>query len=110
TAWFSDFQNGKRRALVRTQGEQAMETWLYRLGQALGVSLLAVSLSGCQHAGAQAPAATSGATITLSGREEVPPVSTGAAGTGMIRVASDRTVSGKVTYSGVTATMAHIHH
>ncbi len=87
-----------------------METWRYRLGQALGVSLLLASLSGCQHADAQAPAATSGATITLSGQEEVPPVSTGAAGTGMIRVASDRTVSGKVTYSGVTATMAHIHH
>lgn len=88
-----------------------METWLYRLGQALGVSLLAVSLSGCQHAGAQAPAAmASGVTITLSGQEEVPPISTGAAGTGMIRVASDRTVSGKLTYSGVTATMAHIHH
>jgi hypothetical protein len=45
----------------------------------------------------------------LSGDVEVPPVATMAAGNGAITVNPDMTVSGKVTTSGVAATMAHIH-
>ncbi len=87
-----------------------MTTWLFRMGQVLGMGVLLVTLSGCQHAGAQGTETTSsGVNVTLSGQNEVPPVSTSAAGTGMIRVASDRAVSGKVTYSGLSATAAHIH-
>lgn len=45
----------------------------------------------------------------LSGDAEVPPVATTASGTGAITINPDMTVSGKVTTSGVAATMAHIH-
>lgn len=47
--------------------------------------------------------------VNLRGAAEVPPVSTKATGKSMIQVASDRTVSGSVTTSGMTPTAAHIH-
>ena len=47
--------------------------------------------------------------VTLSGAEEIPPVQTSATGTGRILVAPDRTVTGSVTVSGLTVTVAHIH-
>ena len=47
--------------------------------------------------------------ISLSGAQEVPPVTTNASGSGTITVAPDGSISGSVTTSGVEATMAHIH-
>jgi hypothetical protein len=47
--------------------------------------------------------------LQLSGAQEVPPVSTTAAGTSTIRIAADGAVSGAVTTSGLDGTMAHIH-
>jgi CHRD domain len=47
--------------------------------------------------------------VTLSGANEVPPVSTPAAGTGSVTVNSDRTVSARITVTGMTGTAAHIH-
>jgi hypothetical protein len=46
----------------------------------------------------------------LSGEQEVPPVSTKAIGKSTIKVADDHSVSGSVTFEGMTATMAHIHN
>lgn len=48
-------------------------------------------------------------TVTLSGAQEVPAVTTSAKGEGTISINADKTVSGSVTTSGVTGTMAHIH-
>jgi hypothetical protein len=48
--------------------------------------------------------------VALSGDQEVPPVKSSGAGTGTITVNDDRTVSGSVTTTGVTGTMAHIHN
>lgn len=48
--------------------------------------------------------------IKLSGDNEVPPVATRASGKGVITVNNDMTISGKVTTSGITPSMAHIHH
>jgi hypothetical protein len=47
--------------------------------------------------------------ISLGGFAEVPAVTTSATGTGEITVQPDRTVSGTIKISGMTATAAHIH-
>lgn len=47
--------------------------------------------------------------VTLSGKDEAPPVTTSASGNGSVKVAADKTVSGSVTIKGMTATAAHIH-
>ena len=47
--------------------------------------------------------------VTLSGSHEAPPVKTMAHGSGVIEVASDGTVSGKISTRGIKGTMAHIH-
>jgi hypothetical protein len=47
--------------------------------------------------------------VTLSGANEVPPVTTSASGEGTLTIADDGAVSGSVTTKGVQATAAHIH-
>lgn len=47
--------------------------------------------------------------VRLSGSHEVPPVKTMARGSGVIKVAADGSVSGKITTRGIKGTMAHIH-
>lgn len=47
--------------------------------------------------------------LTLSGANEVPPVTTSATGDGTISIADDGSVSGSVTTKGIQGTAAHIH-
>jgi len=47
--------------------------------------------------------------VTLSGSQEVPPVTTTATGTGTITVAADQSISGTIKTTGVKGTAAHIH-
>jgi hypothetical protein len=47
--------------------------------------------------------------VRLTGKHEVPAVKTMARGSGMIKVAADGTVTGKVTTHGMKGIMAHIH-
>jgi hypothetical protein len=47
--------------------------------------------------------------VTLSGKNEVPPVNTSASGEGTISIADDGAVGGSVTTKGVQGTAAHIH-
>ena len=47
--------------------------------------------------------------ITLTGAQEVPAVTTDAKGEGMIKIGMDKSVSGKITTTGMEATMGHIH-
>ncbi len=54
------------------------------------------------------PFADKGA-VTLTGANEVPAVSTSAAGTGTIMIAADGSVSGSITVTGIAATAGHIH-
>ena len=49
------------------------------------------------------------AKVTLSGSQEVPPVTTSATGSGTITVAADQSISGKITTTGIKGTVAHIH-
>ncbi len=67
-------------------------------GMAAALALLAGCSSMGMHHG-----------LTLSGAQEVPPVTTSASATGMIMIADDHTVSGKITTTGIVATMGHIH-
>ena len=95
-----------------------------RVGTALVAAALAV-MTGCtmmnnmmgrdkegeEHGGTRAGMAAMGRmeAITLSGSNSVPSVYTSAAGTGSVTVGRDRSVSAKITVTGMTATAAHIH-
>lgn len=48
-------------------------------------------------------------TVTLSGANEVPPVTTAATGTATVTIRPDHTVSVKVSATGMNATASHIH-
>ena len=48
-------------------------------------------------------------TVALSGQNEIPPVTTPATGTGTLTIGPDKSVSGKVTVTGMSGTVAHIH-
>jgi hypothetical protein len=50
-----------------------------------------------------------GQKITLSGSNEVPPVTTSASGTGTVTIGADRSVKANITVTGMTATASHIH-
>ena len=50
-----------------------------------------------------------GQRLTLSGANEVPPVTTDATGSATVDIKPDRSVTAKVTVSGMTATASHIH-
>jgi hypothetical protein len=69
----------------------------------VGIGMAMILLTGC--------ASMSGnrSNVMLTGSQEVPPVSTAASGSGTIKVASDKSVSGSVTTSGLPGTAAHIH-
>ena len=47
--------------------------------------------------------------VSLTGSEEVPPVTVPGTGSGSFRVADDGAISGSVTTKDVAGTMAHIH-
>ena len=69
-----------------------------------GIMLAAALLAGCSGMNRGMSS-----TVTLTGAQEVPPVSTSATGTARIMVAADKSVSGRIDTSGLDGTMAHIH-
>ena len=77
-----------------------------RIKTVLGVGLgsAAILLAGCASV---YPGKS--VTVTLSGGEEVPPVSTAASGSGIITVAPDFSVSGVVNVAGISPFAGHIH-
>jgi hypothetical protein len=64
----------------------------------------AIVLAGCA-----SMSATRNVNVSLSGAEQVPPVSTAARGTGSFAVNEDHTVSGSVSITGLAPLAAHIH-
>lgn len=54
-------------------------------------------------------AMASAGTVRLTGKQETPPVKTLARGAGVIDVAADGSVTGKINTRGIVGTMAHIH-
>jgi hypothetical protein len=69
------------------------------------ILLASLALAGC------ADMMSGGKTVpvTLSGAQEVPPVSVPGSGSGSFTIADDGSVQGSVTTTGVPGTMAHIH-
>ncbi len=70
-------------------------------------SMLAVALVAA--AVASGAAFAKDVKVTLSGANEVPPVTTSATGDGTISIADDGAVSGSVSTKGIQSTAAHIH-
>lgn len=87
---------------------QSLRVW--KSIAAIGAAGIVISTAGCgtieRMTGRDA---SGGSKVTLSGAEEVPPTATTGSGSGTIAVSPDRTVSGSVTTTGFTSTMAHIH-
>lgn len=85
---------------------------LSRAAVSAAVVSAALALSGCEtmsSAWDSTKAVFSGSNVSLSGAEEVPPVTTSASGSGTITVKDDKSVSGSIKTSGVAGTAAHIH-
>ena len=85
---------------------------MFRAAITAVVASAAFALAGCQtmsSAWDSTKAMFSGDNVTLSGAEEVPPVTTPGSGSGTITVKDDKSVSGSVKITGFTATAAHIH-
>jgi CHRD domain len=74
-----------------------------------GLAILAgaLLLAGCSSISDIAHGGTQGGKLT--GAAEVPPNPSAASADSKIRIAPDKTVSGMVSYTGLTATAAHIH-
>ena len=67
--------------------------------------LTSLSLAAC--AGMMSGGST--VNLTLSGTQEVPPLSVPGSGSGSFTIGADGSVAGSVTTTGVQGTMAHIH-
>lgn len=67
--------------------------------------LASLSLAAC--AGMMSGGST--VNLSLSGTQEVPPISVPGSGSGSFTIGADGSVAGSVTTTGVQGTMAHIH-
>ena len=73
------------------------------------LSIAALAFAGCAEMGSMMHTHHM-VNVTLTGGEEVPPVTTGARGAGSITVGADKAVSGSVTTTNLAgAVAAHIH-
>jgi len=79
------------------------------LSRTLAVLGAAAILASCSSMHHMMNSGSSGESVTLTGANEVPAVSTSAAGSGMVTINSDHTVTAKIIATGMTATAAHIH-
>jgi hypothetical protein len=82
-----------------------MTTLPQHVRRAASVLALAALLGACSHD----PHHPGGHDVTLTGAQEVPANTSMASGSSNIRVGHDRSVSGVVRYTGMVATVAHIH-
>jgi hypothetical protein len=75
----------------------------------IGAGSLALMLAGCGSMPSWMGGGGEAVHVDLGGSQEVPAVDVDGTGTGTITVASDGSVSGSVTTTGVEGIMAHIH-
>jgi hypothetical protein len=94
--------------LFRFIEEETMNKVIAKLALALAAAAAISTLPACSSMPDWMPG--SGAIkVSLSGTEEVPPLSVPGSGSGSFRVAEDGTITGSVTTKDVQGTMAHIH-
>lgn len=74
---------------------------------AAGLGTAALLLAGCETM--HNMGANKQVSVSLSGAEQVPAVNTGAKGSGSFSVSHDKSVSGSVSITGLSAVAAHIH-
>ena len=79
-----------------------------RLVTAMAVFAAATVFGGCTSMGPMGGMSHT-QEVTLSGANEVPPIASPMSGTATVTINPDRTVSVKVTVSGMAATASHIH-
>ena len=85
-------------------------TKVCRVSAIVGAALLMAACSSMGRKSDDVPASMSmGAGANLSGAQEVPANASKATGSSTIWVAANKSVSGKVSISGMTPTAAHIH-
>ena len=85
-----------------------------RLAVAVFGGMLAIVAGGCaiNQPGESTPMkvpANRTVPLALSGAQEVPPVTTEAAGTGAFEIPPDKSIAGEIATTGISATAAHIH-
>ncbi|MBM3359208.1 MAG: CHRD domain-containing protein [Betaproteobacteria bacterium] len=79
--------------------------WIQILSNRWPLFIAAILLAGCAAMGTG-----DGVQVTMTGAEEVPPVTTAASGTGVLRVAEDMSVSGRFKLQNAAQILvAHIH-
>jgi len=78
---------------------------------AITTLVAALALAGCSMMDSMGEKMSGGGGqhVTLTGANEVPPVQTGATGTGTVAVNSDKTVKVDLKVEGMNPTAAHIH-
>lgn len=92
---------------MKTNSRTTMpEHLLTRSRRLLPAVAMAVLIAGC---GSMGTGTGTAGQVSLNGANEVPAIVTTATGSGMIRVASDHTVSGSISTSGIDGKAAHIH-
>ncbi len=89
-----------------THGDTRMNTVKQLAKQSLWVVMSAVALLFLGHAGS---VLSDEIKVTVSGNQEIPPVTTSATGTGTLTVGADKSIGGGVTTAGIAVTAAHIH-
>jgi len=75
------------------------------------IAIAALALASCTQMSNMMHGGGSSASenVSLSGSNEVPPVTSPASGSGTVSVSSDRVVTARITVQGMSATAAHIH-
>jgi hypothetical protein len=81
-----------------------MEATRQGMKRLLWVGVATLLVAGCAGMGGG-----DSASVSLTGAEQNPPVTTSASGKGSFKVSSDKTITGSVTTTGINGTVAHIH-